>query len=93
MVGGVTDRWWRAKHIDRCCIPGWDDYDNPLILSPDSSLEVDVGLGPGGLTSLTAGSSVGSPDLHNMGGWKPSTHWKGVRLVEGLRREFWAQKR
>ncbi len=40
--------------------------------------------------SLMAGSSEGSPDQGNRGGWKLSTHWKGLRPVDGLRREFCA---
>ncbi len=32
------------------------------------------------------GKSEDSPDQGNKGGWKPNTHWKGVRPVAGLQR-------
>ncbi len=34
------------------------------------------------------GISEGSPDQGNKGGWLQSTHWKGVRSVEGWKRQF-----
>lgn len=36
------------------------------------------------------GTSEGSPDHWKKGGWKLSTHWKGVYPVAGCRNEFWA---
>lgn len=33
---------------------------------------------------FTAGTSEGSPDQGNRGGWKPSTNWKGVSPVGWL---------
>ncbi len=36
------------------------------------------------------GSSVGSPDQGNTGGWKPRTHLKGVIPVAGFVRGFCA---
>lgn len=36
----------------------------------------------------TPGASEGSPDHGNKGGWKPRTHWNGVRPVEEWVSEF-----
>lgn len=39
---------------------------------------------------FTAGTSEGSPEQRNKGGWYPRIHWKRVSPVVDNLREFWA---